>query len=145
MDYILTVKVVFSIFSTKEPTREFVHFIKYLLAGFPPLKMYLRLSGTVKEKQSSKDGFYYLANDNLNGFPYWKQDNGDNAIWFHKSWYVGWTVGNEDYLGQDYNGIIGPDDVTTWPSQTLSDYKYWHDSEWKNVEEDSISFEDCKC
>ena len=108
--------------------------------------MPLRLSGTVKDKQSSKEGNYYLANENLNGFPYWKQKSGDNAIWFQQSWYVGWTVGNEDYLGQDYNnGIIEPNDVTAWPSQILSGYKYWHDSEWKNVEEDSILFEDCKC
>ena len=107
--------------------------------------MHLILSGSVKIKQSSKEGNYYLANENLNGFPYWKQSNGDNAIWFQKSWYVGWTVGNEDYLGQDYNGIIGPNDVTAWPSQTSSGYKYWHDDEWKNVEEDGILFEDCKC
>ena len=107
--------------------------------------MRLVLSGTVKNKYSSIEGNYYLANDNFNGFSYWKQDNGDNAIWFHKSWYVGWTVGNKNYLGQDYNVITGPHGVTTWPSQTISGYKYWHDSEWKNVEEDSISFEDCKC
>ena len=107
--------------------------------------MFLILSGTVKNKQSSKEGNYYLANDNLNGFPYWKQDNGDNAIWFQKTWYIGWTVGNENYLGQDYNGIIGPNYVYLWPSRTLSGYKYWHDSEWKNVEEDSLLFEDCKC
>ena len=107
--------------------------------------MRLVLSGTVKNKYSSIEGNYYLANDNVNGFPYWKQDNGANAIWFHKSWYKSWTVGTMNNLGQDYNGIFGPDDVTTWPSQTLSGYKYWHDSEWKNVEEDSISFEDCKC
>ena len=107
--------------------------------------MHLRLSGNVKNRQSYKEGNYYLANENLNGFPYWKQDNGDNAIWFHKSWYEGWTVGNEDYLGQDYNGIIGPNDVTAWPSKTLGDYNYWHYSEWKHVEEDDIFFEDCKC
>ena len=105
--------------------------------------MYLRLFGTVKNKQSSKEGNYHLAIDNVNGFPYWKQDDGYNAIWFHNSWYKGWTVGNKNYLGQDYNGIIGPNEVTTWPSQILSGYKYWDDSEWKNV--DSISFEDCKC
>ena len=107
--------------------------------------MHLFLSGSVKNKQSSKEGHYYLAIDNVNGFPYWKQDDGYNAIWFQKSWYIGWTVGNENYLGRDYNGIIGPNEVTAWPSQTSSGYKYWHDSEWKNVEEDSISFEDCKC
>ena len=107
--------------------------------------MYLRLSGSVKDEQSSKEGIYYLSTDNINGFPYWKQKSDDNAIWFQKSWYVGWTVGNEDYLGQDYNGIIEPNDVTAWPSQILSGFKYWHDSEWKNVEEDSILFEDCKC
>ena len=93
---------------------------------------------------SSKESYYYLEKDNLNGFPYWKQSNGDNAIWFQKSWYIGWTVGNEDYLGQDYNGIIGPNHVTAWPSQILSGYKYWDDSEWKNAEVYSILFEDCK-
>ena len=106
--------------------------------------MHLFLSGSVKNKQSSKEGHYYLAIDNVNGFPYWKQDDGYNAIWFQKSWYIGWTVGEKNYLGQDYNGIIGPNDVTAWPSQIFSGYKYWHDYEWKNVEEDSVSFEDCK-
>ena len=108
--------------------------------------MNLILSGTIKTLHSSKEGYYYLEKDNLNGFPYWKQSNGDNAIWFQKSSYIGWTVRNEDYLGQDYNGIIGPNHVTAWPSQILSGYKYWHDhdSEWKNVEEYGILFEDCK-
>ena len=54
-------------------------------------------------------------------------------------------MGNENYLGQDYSGIIGPNHVYLWPSRTLGGYKYWHDSEWKNVEEDSLLFEDCKC
>ena len=104
--------------------------------------MYLALKLSVNDYYYT-EGYYYLANGIVNGFPYWKQDKGEIAIWFQKSW----TVGNEDNLGQDYNGIIGPNEVTAWPSQIISGYNYWQPyySEWKNVEEFGILFEDCKC
>ena len=100
--------------------------------------MVLVLSGYA----NTVEGFYHLEKDNFDGFPYWKQENGDNAIWFQKSGRRAWTIGHEDYLGQDYDGIIiGPNDITTWPTQISEGFKYWDGSNWQS---NDILFEECK-
>ena len=105
-----------------------------IITDFPPQKIYLALSGHAKTKQPSKEGFYYLAKDNFNGFPYWKQRDSYNAIWFRDSWHRGWTV----------DGIIGPNDITAWPTQISDGYKYWDGYKWQLAMSTELTVIDCE-
>ena len=107
--------------------------------------MNLVLSGDMKTMQLTIIGMYYLAKDNFNGFPYWEQDDGANVIGFQKSWHTGWAVGHKHYLGLDNPSMIGPNEVTTWPTNISYGFKYWDGTEWQSAEEESsMVFEDCK-
>ena len=88
-------------------------------------------------------GFYFLSKDNSYGFPYWTQQNDNHAIWYQRS--MGWTVGNEEFLGQDYPGIIGPNNVTAWPTLISDGYQYFDGSYWQPaILNHQVIFEDCK-
>ena len=58
-----------------------------------------------------------LAEGNVNGKPYWMQENGNNAIWYHNGV---WLIGKETDLGTEIAEIQSSDDVanpyqaTTW-------------------------------
>ena len=120
--------------------------MKYFInvSAFPPLKMNLILAGHVLSAHATKQGYYYLEKEKSNGFPYWKQQNGSHAIWFQKSWYNGWTIGDIDSLGQDYDGIIGPHDVSKWPMLIPEGFKFWNVSNWQSATKSDLAFEDCK-
>ena len=88
-------------------------------------------------------GFYFLSKDISHGFPYWTQQNYNHAIWYQRS--VGWTVGNKEYLGQYYPGIIGPNNVTAWPTLISDGYQYFDGSYWQPaILTHEVIFEDCK-
>ena len=141
MDFIQTAKVIPHLFLSQQ-RKLCIHFS---FLDFPSLKLYLDLSGDVETKHYTTQGYYLLAESNLNGYPYWIQQYGDNAIWLTKSWYSGWTVGHEDYLGQDYSGIIGPNEIFEWPSLISDGFKYWNGAVWKTASSNLIIFEECKC
>lgn len=107
--------------------------------------MHLILTGNAKTHQSTTEGYYLLAANNSNGYPYWKQINGDYAIWFQISSHTGWTVGDRDFLGQDYSGaIIGPNDFTVWPNMISDVYHYWDGSNYQKASTSEIVFQECK-
>ena len=106
--------------------------------------MQLLLQGNVNINHSDTRGYYLLSHDNVNGFPYWNQQNGNNAIWFQKSIYSGWTLGLKDFLGQKYSGVIGPDGITAWPRLISNGYSYWDGLAWQSNFSNDVTFEECK-
>ena len=87
----------------------------------PPSSIQLiLLDGDAREVQFDKQGNYTIVQELINGFPYWVQQNGDNAIWFGSFW----VVGPETNLGQNYGGIFGPYGVDVWPTQIINGYVY---------------------
>ena len=59
----------------------------------------------------------------MNSYPYWKQSDGENAIWFNKVVST-WLVGPETYLGEDNGGISGPFGDDTWPHLIFTGWQY---------------------
>ena len=87
--------------------------------------------GEAEESQLCKEGSYYLPtqpNSNVNGKPYWIQENGNNAIWYY---YGVWVIGKEVNLGTHRaeirsasNGAANPYQVTSWK------YCFFLNEEW---------------
>ena len=109
----------------------------------PPSSMQLILDGDALEIQFKRQGNYTIVQDLINGFPYWVQQNGDNAIWFGPT-YPSWIVGLERVLGQNYGGIYGPYGVDVWPTQILDGYEYWGGSSWQYFSSSDLILKDCK-
>ena len=107
--------------------------------------MELVLAGDAKIIHQTKEGSYILATNTSNGYPYWKQQDGNNAIWFQKSWHTGWRVGHVDNLGHNYYfGIIGPINITAWPTLISEGYKFYNGSYWQPASGTDVILEDCK-
>ena len=115
-----------------------------MFLAFPPIKMELILQGNVNINHSNVRGFYLLAQDNVNGFPHWYQQNGHNAIWYQKSLHSGWTIGLKDFLGQQFHGIIGPIDNIAWPNLIPDGYSYWDGLTWQKSVGSEVTFEHCR-
>ena len=102
------------------------------------------LDGDAREAQFDKQGNYTIVQELINGFPYWVQQNGDNAIWFVSSW----VVGPETNLGQNYGGIFGPSfgpfGLDVWPTQIINGYVYWGGSSWQYFSSYGLILIDCK-
>ena len=102
------------------------------------------LDGDAREAQFDKQGNYTIVQELINGFPYWVQQNGDNAIWFGSSSYPSWVVGFETDLGLTYGGIFGPYGVDVWPTQIINGYMSWDGSSWQYPSSSDLIFKDCK-
>ena len=91
-------------------------------------------------RQSSRAGVYSLQSSLVNGFPYWKHDSSDNAIWMYGEWYVG----NNQNVGTDMGSIIGPDGIEEWPNKIFSKWQFHAGGgNWQEAKSDEIFVEDC--
>ena len=104
-----------------------------------PTKLRLLLSGEALAIQSSMAGVYSLQSSLVNGFPYWKHDSSDGAIWM----YGGWRVGDDEDIGTDICGIAGPYGIEKWPNNIFSKRKFVGGGKWQEAERSDIVFEDC--
>ena len=112
-----------------------------IFAAMPvPPKMELVLDGDVFEEQSSTQGNYTLAEGLVNGFPYWNQQDGNNAIW--SVWSSHWLVGYKRDLGKPIGGIAVQFDVKIWPTQILDGFIYMPG--WQSASLNEVFFKDCK-
>ena len=107
----------------------------------PPTKLRLQLSGEASVKQSSsRAGIYSLQLTLINGFPYWKHDSSDKAIWM----YGGWKVGDDEDIGIDLCYIQGPHGIEEWPSNISSKWEFAiGERKWQEAESGDITFEEC--
>ena len=106
----------------------------------PPTKLRLQLSGEAFERQSSKAGVYSLQASLLNGFPFWKHDSSNTAIWMLGQW----RVGVEENVGTGINAIFGPYGIEEWPNNISSKWKFHAGGgKWQEAENSDIRFEDC--
>ena len=113
-----------------------------LLAALPaPGMMELIVDGDVLEKHSSiYTGNYTLAEGLVNGFPYWNQQDGNNAIW--SVWSSIWLVGHKNSLGNPIGGIGVQFDIKVWPTQILDGFRYAPG--WQYASLNEVFFKDCK-
>ena len=78
---------------------------------------FLELSQAELKGSIQLDSDSSLAEGNVDGKPYWMQENGNNAIWYNNGV---WLIGNKTDLGTEIAEIQSPDDVanpyqaTTW-------------------------------
>ena len=103
--------------------------------------MELIVDGDVLEKHSSiYTGNYTLAEGLVNGFPYWNQQDGNNAIW--SVWSSYWLVGDKNDLGTAIGGIAVQFDIKVWPTQIIDGFIYTPG--WQSASLNEVLFKDCK-
>ena len=94
----------------------------------PPRKLELTLNGKAKEKQSSKEGIYSIADGKTNGYHYWVKEDQKQALWFDK---VGsrWKIGSLGNLGSATGGIRGPKGKDSYPHE-VKGYTFFDGEDW---------------
>ena len=75
-----------------------------------------------------------LAEGNVNGKPYWIQENGNNAIWYKNGV---WLIGKEINLGTDKAEIYSASNHVANPYQVVS-WKYASSKNGKWIESNDI-------
>ena len=82
------------------------------------------MAGKAKEEQSSREGFYILADGLVNDYPYWlKTGDGRQAIWFDKV-ASNWKVSDKKYLGSNTGAIAGPKGKDSYPNEVKQGWEY---------------------
>ena len=124
------------------------NYLQMLTVLPPPLRMELILDGHVREKHSKYQGNYSLVKDAfVNGYPYWVQQSGLNALWFgmHRGW-MGWMIGEVRHgdLGSTFGGISAHFGIDKWPTQMIGGFDYWNGSTWSLASSSDLKFKDCK-
>ena len=105
----------------------------------PPTKLRLQLSREASVQQSEA-GVYSLQSSLVNGFPFWKHDSSEYAIWM----YGGWYIGGDEYIGTDFASITGPFGIEEWPNNISSKWKFHAGGgKWQEAESGDIVFQDC--
>ena len=84
-------------------------------------------------------GVYSIQSSLANGFPYWKHDSSDKAIWM----FGNWKVGDDKDIGTGIAGIYGPHGFEEWPNNILSKWQFYDGDEWQEAKSSEIVFEDC--
>ena len=80
--------------------------------------------------------------------PYWKQQNGINAMWLVKSpnekkYY--WIFELEDKLGTSYADIVLPtSSIAIWPHQIVDGFYYFDGTSFKLASSSDVTINDCK-
>ena len=94
------------------------------------------------------EGNYSIVYDYVNGYPYWKQQFGNKAIWFFqhshgaKYWYIGFATS----LGTNYADIAA--EVLSsvfWPYQIVDYIEYYDGVSYKFASPSDVVIKDCKC
>ena len=82
------------------------------------------MAGKAKEEQSSREGFYILADGLVNDYPYWlKTGDGRQAIWFDKV-ASNWKVSDKKYLGSNIGAIAGPNGKDSYPNEIKQGWRF---------------------
>ena len=105
----------------------------------PPMKLRLALNGEPFEQQSSMAGVYSLQSSLVNGFPHWKHEASDNAIWL----FGRWKVGHNENIGTGNADIHGPYNIEEWPNNISSKLQFFDGNKYQEAENGDIIFEDC--
>ena len=83
--------------------------------------MVVKLKGGAKDAQSSMAGVYILGPKMVDGKSHWLQDQGKNAIWYHKDH---WNIANYRYLGSNQAFIYSLEDVAS--PQEATAWRYYN-------------------
>ena len=112
----------------------FVDFLVFLILSVnyvfisvqpPPLELEIVLKGKAYEKQSGREGKYLLADRDVNGYPYWVQEDGSkNAIWLDKV-DVNWKIASSSSLGSTNYGIKGQSGKDSYPNMITDNWIYY--------------------
>ena len=79
---------------------------------FQPPPLTIELSLDAGSNDSYLSGTYLQGIGPINEKPFWLQQNGSHAIWYH--WYVsGWMIGEVSYLGQFKGKIYVNEDINS--------------------------------
>ena len=73
------------------------------------------MSGIVRTLHSEYAGVYELAESLINGYYYWLQQNGVNAVWFNRV-LSNWKIGPKSKLGENF-GVGGPKGQDMMPNE----------------------------
>ena len=86
---------------------------------FQPPPLTIELSLDVGSNDSFLSGTYLQGTGPTNGRPFWLQQNGSHAIWYH--WYTSdWIIGNVTNLGKYLGDIyINADKDNTYPNASM--------------------------
>ena len=103
--------------------------------------MELILDGAVKKEHSIVQGNYTLAEELVNGFHYWNQQDGKYALWSVLSSY--WMIGKIEELGNLRGFIAVQFGSKVWPTQILHGFMY-STSSWHSALSNEVLFKDCK-
>ena len=90
----------------------------------PPSKLIVELDGTVGQEKSYLSKTYVIQPEEVNCYPYWKEENGETyAIWFNKRMNH-WMFGLMDGVGGNSGYLHGPNGKDDWPN-LFSGTKEW--------------------
>ena len=83
----------------------------------PPLKIQLSLDAGFNHSYFS--GEYLQGTGLINEQPFWLQENGSHAIWYH--WYISdWIIGDANRLGKYWGKIfVNEDQDKSYPNASL--------------------------
>ena len=85
-------------------------------------------------------GVYSLQLSLVNGFPYWKHDSSDKAIWMDGCW----NVGDNENIGTGICSIKGPNGIEEWPNNISSKWEFHAGGgKFQEAKSGDIAFEDC--
>ena len=113
----------------------------------PPTQLELILDGDVKDKRFEFEGNYSIVYNYVNGLPYWKQQNGVNAIWFYdfENGRQYWFFGKESKLGSITVSIVLPTpSFAIWPHQIVDGFEYYDKPSFKLASSSDVTINDCK-
>ena len=99
--------------------------------------MKLILNGVASNMHGSKQGIYSLGEKLVNSYPFWEQQNGNNALWFVKTYRL-WMVGPKIHLGQTNGGIIGPRSIDRSPTNIIN---WWRYADYNGIRNDATASE----
>ena len=91
------------------------------------------MNGYIKELNPEREGIYTLANEDVNGQPYWKHKSGKFCMWWDKETSY-WMIGNTEDLGARIGSIFGPKGEDEFPNDLNSGWKFFDHRNSKEIE-----------
>ena len=83
-------------------------------------------------------GVYSLQSSLINGFPHWKHDSSETAIWMYSCW----CVGDDEFIGTGMRSIQGPYSIEKWPNSISSKWEFLGEDDFQVAESGDVVFED---
>ena len=97
-----------------------------------PKKLYVTLTGAVKERWPTSEGTYTLGPSLLNRQPYWLKKDGEQAIWYDKDW-DNWKMAGQSHLWTSTSRMLTTKDSAEDGAQLphrITPWKYMVDGAW---------------